>query len=235
MYEAYKRILNALNLEKHLTARQITRLLYPQEYASDETRSRAYQRVSRNLQYLRAKSLLKSKSYGLSKEEGSADYLWSLRQHPIIKEMELEPPRSEVHSFKYKHERDCGEVFVSLALTGRLYGWEAHRRIAKGIIPDRHGWLENLSQYIERERGTQDKVESKTLNYMKHFRETKEPFDVLYVVNSEREVEDAVEIFYCLGCTDNYQAAVFNEFVSDPLACHITTAKRTFQLHERIQ
>jgi hypothetical protein len=219
--------------------------MYPREYSLAATRRRAYDRISKNLQTLRRQNLLKSKSYGLTKEEGAADYLWSLKAGKPLQlandelseeeEIQLIPPRTEIHSSKYKHERDCGWVFVALVLTGRLHGWTLHKKISKDIIPDRHAWITNLSQYIERERGTQRKIEQKTINYLNYFRETKAPFDVLYLVNSENEVEEAVKIFHRLRCPDNYQAAVFDEYSEEPLNCLLTTARRTFPLLSRLQ
>ena len=126
-------------------------------------------------------------------------------------------------------------MFVTLVLTVKFYGWTPHQKISKDIIPDRHAWITNLSQYIERERGTQKKIEQKTINYLNHFREAKESFDVLYLVNSENEVKDAVKIFHRLKCPDNYQAAVFDEYVEEPLNCLLTTARRTFPLLNRLQ
>jgi hypothetical protein len=82
----HERILNALNLEKHLTGRQLARLLYPSEY-SPETTNRAYERVMKNLKSLQESGLLKSKSYGLGRE-----MLWSLTSRKIVKDLGYTPP-----------------------------------------------------------------------------------------------------------------------------------------------
>lgn len=211
MYEAYERILKALDLEKHLTARQITRLLYHEEYRSEENRSKAYQRIAANLQYLRNQNLLKSKSYGLGK-----DYFWSLRKHPIISELGFEPPSAEVHTFKYEHEKECAEVFVSLALTGRLHGWQAHKRISKGIIPDRIAAFSDRKYFLEIERGTQDKIPSKTENYRRYFRETGEEFNVLFLVKDEKTLEESVKKLERMNASGHYLVGVFSEFTEDP-------------------
>lgn len=217
MHEAYERILKALALEKHLTQKQITRLLYPGDWTSDDGKRRAYGRISKNLLYLRKQSLLKSKCYGLGK-----DYFWSLRKHPVITERVLEAPRSEVHTFKYEHEKACAEVFVSLALTARLYDWQAHRRISKGIIPDRLADFGNRIFYLEIERGTQDKIVLKTENYRRFWRETNEDFYVLFLVKDEKTLEDAVRKLEGTNAADHYLVGVFSEFTDDPLNAILT-------------
>src|SRR5687767_9099277 len=135
MHEAYKRILLALNLEKWMSPRQIAQLMYPAEYR-DQWR-KPYDRIIKNLRSLHQKDLLRFKDYGLGKEN-----LWALKPHPIIKEFEYEPPKAEIHSFKYEHEKACADVFVTLTLTGKLYDWKAHKKLTKGIIPDRTAHLE---------------------------------------------------------------------------------------------
>lgn len=175
MHEAYQRILKFLNLEKHLTARQIAEVMYPGEG------EKAYQRVSKNLNYLKTKSLLKSKSYGFAKEN-----LWSLRQHPIIKELDLSPPRGEVHTFKYDHEKLCADIFVLLYSTGNLYSWGQKK--LSGIIPDRYFEYGDRLVYLELERGTQDqkRIIGKLQAYKKWFRETGEKFHVWFVVIDDK-------------------------------------------------
>lgn len=226
MHEAYERILKALSLEKHLTARQITRLLYPQEWRSD-AQNKAYGRINKNLLYLQKQNLLKSKSYGLGK-----DYFWSLRKHPVIAELGYEPPRAEVHTFKYEHEKQCAESFVALALTKKLYDWQAHKRISKGIIPDRIAYLENRAFYLEIERGTQDKIIQKTENYRSFWRETKSDFHVLYLVKDEKTLEDSVRKLEVANASDHYLVSVFSEFTDDPLRAILTSTQRSISLSE---
>lgn len=226
MHEAYERILKALSLEKHLTQKQITRLLYPQEFGSD-AQNKAYGRINKNLLYLQKQNLLKSKSYGLGK-----DYFWSLRKHPVISDLGYEPPRAEVHAFKYEHEKQCAEVFVSLALTEKLYDWQGHKRISKGIIPDRIANLENRTFYLEIERGTQDKIVQKTENYRRFWRETKSDFYVLYLVKDEKTLEDAVRKLEAINASDHYLVGVFSEFTDEPLKAILTGTQRSVSLSE---
>src|ERR1043166_5500459 len=148
MHPAYERILKALNLEKHLTTRQLARLLYPDEYQKNQRK--VYDRLVKNLAYLKKENLLKSKDYGLGKEN-----LWSIKRHPLNKEQGYSPA-PDIHTFKYEHEKACGDVFVSLALTGKLYSWQAHKRIGR-VIPDRIAEMEDMI-YIEVEMGSQNKI-----------------------------------------------------------------------------
>lgn len=228
MHEAYKRILKSLDIEKHLTQKQITRLLYPEEFKSD-AQGKAYGRINKNLLYLKKQNLLKSKSYGLGKE-----YFWSLRRHPVIAELGFEPPRAEVHAFKYEHEKQCAEVFVSLALTEKLYDWQPHKRISKGIIPDRMARFENRTFYFEIERGTQDKVIQKTENYRKFWCETKEEFSALFLVKDEKALEDSVNKLEAANASDHYCVGVFLQFIDDPLNAVLTSAHRSISFLEML-
>ncbi len=179
--------------------------------------------------YLKKQNLLKSKSYGLGKE-----YFWSLRQHPVLAELGLEPPRSEVHAFKYEHEKQCAEVFVSLALTETLYDWQPHKRISKGIIPDRMARFENRTIYFEIERGTQDKIVQKTESYRKHWRETKEDFSVLFLVKDEKALEQTITKLEGINASDHYLVGVLPQFVDDPLKALLTSAQRSILLSEAL-
>lgn len=183
-----------------------------------------------NLLYLRKQSLLKSKSYGLGK-----DYFWSLRKHPVISELGYEPPRSEVHAFKYEHERLCAEVFVSLTLTGKLYGWQLHKRISKGIISDRIARFESKLFYLEIERGTQDKIVQKTETYRKFWRETKEDFSVLFLVNDEKTLEDSVNKLEETEASSHYFVGVFAEFTDDPMNAILTSPFKSVSLQNLLK
>jgi len=208
MIEAYQRILKALHLEKHQTGKQLARLLYPQEYAND-VKNKAYQRVMKNLKKLESEKLLKSKSYGLAK-----DKFWFLVKHPIITELGYAPPKSEVHTFKYEHEKDCAEVFVSLALTDRLMLWEGEGTQKKGFRHDRKFEIgeDSLPWYLEVERGNQmpQKLRVKIEQYIRHFHETKEPFHVVFTVQDEAAVEQLVYLFEEFKLGNHYSAVVFD-------------------------
>lgn len=155
-------------------------------------------------------NLLKSKSYGIDK-----DYFWSLKPHEIIRDLDLKPPKAEVHSFKYAHEKDCAEVFVSLALTEQLYGWEMHKKVGNGIIPDRTALLPE-TYYIEVERGTQDKIKQKLEAYQQYYRQTKEPFFVLFLVKDEKALTDGLKTLE--GSPNHYRIDIHSRFCSNPFS-----------------
>ncbi len=173
---------------------------------------------------------MKSKSYGLGK-----DYFWSLKKHPVIAELGYSPPRAEVHTFKYEHEKACAEVFVSLALTKKLYGWESHKRISKTTIPDRIANLERRIFYLEIERGTQDKIVHKTENYRTFFRETGEEFGVLFLVKDEKTLADSVKKLEAANASSHYLVGVFSEFTDDPLGAILTSPTSSVSLHDLVQ
>lgn len=117
---------------------------------------------------------------------------WALNKHAIIKELGYEPPRAEIHTFKAEHEKMCADVFVTLALTGKLYDWEAHRKLFKDTIPDRTADYGG-TVYIEVESGKQDKIREKAENYKRYFQETKEQFQVWFLVATQARYESGLE------------------------------------------
>jgi hypothetical protein len=127
-------------------------------------------------------------------------------------DIKLIAPRAEIHTFKYAHEKACAEVFVDLALTGNLYSWEAHKKIAKGIIPDRIAEMNTLT-YIEVEMGSQNKIKQKADSYKRFFYETKEPFHVWFLVKNEKQYSDGLEILR--DFTDHYQISTLEKFHAD--------------------
>ncbi|MGI8467749.1 MAG: hypothetical protein ACR2N3_04785 [Pyrinomonadaceae bacterium] len=161
----------------------MARLLYPDLYK--ENWRKAYDRIIKNLQSLRKSDLLKYKDYGLGK-----DNLWALKPHSIIRELGYFPPRAEIHTFKYEHEKTCADVFVTLALSGNLTDWQEHKKINKGIIPDRIADF-NGTVYIEVEMGSQNKIKQKADSYKKYFQETRQPFEVWFLLNEMRQLERA--------------------------------------------
>jgi hypothetical protein len=102
-------------------------------------------------------------------------------------------------------------------LTGELYDWQANRRISKGVIPDRLAKLSSKTFYIEVERGTQDKIASKTENYRRYFREKGEEFYVLFLVPDEKTLESAVHSLDKINASSHYLVAMFSEFIKDPM------------------
>jgi hypothetical protein len=169
----------------------------------------------KNLKYLQKNGVLKSKSYGLGR-----DVLWSLKPHPILKDYDVKPPTSEIHTFKYQHEKECAEVFVSLILADAVSDWHQHKKLSTGIIPDRTVEIDDFTLHIENERGTQGyaKVIKKLEKYKDYWRETREDFQVLFLV---KDPESFTQLFNEVRVP--YLAAKFDDFL-EPLTCTLFTA-----------
>lgn len=184
----------------------------------------------KNLKGMEKSGLLKSKSYGIGK-----DKLWFLANHKEVKELGYIPPKAEIHAFKYDHEKDCADVFVSLAITEGLYEWQGEGDQRGGFRHDRLFRVCPCTYYLERERGSQgpDKLRAKIERYMKHYKQSEESFNVLFTVDTEPEIERLGSLFKEFGLGNSYQIALHQEFVDDPLEALISTRFKdaTLQMH----
>lgn len=217
--EQHKRIFHGLHLEKHLTGRQLARLLYPDEY-SPETTNKAYQRVMKQLLRLQNDNLLKSKSYGLAEEK-----LWSLKKNKILLDLGYVAPKADIHKYRYDHEKSCGDIFVSLALTGSLYFWEGEGN-EKTLRWDRKFAIdETKDYYLEVETGSQDdgKLRDKLGRYVTFYRETKDPFHVLFSVKDEAAAKRMIALFGEFSLGSHYMVTVQSAFVSSPKTASVKT------------
>jgi hypothetical protein len=120
------------------------------------------------------------------------DTLWSLTGHKIVRDFGYAPPKAQIHRYKYEHEKACADVFVTLALTEKLHGWEAHTKIGKDIIPDRTADYGG-TVYIEVEMGSQDKIRQKADAYRQHFYQNKQPFSVWFLVDTDKLYQSGLE------------------------------------------
>ena len=185
--------------------------------------------MMKNLKTLEKENLLNSKNYELG-----MDKFWSLANHKFIKELGYEPPKSEIHRFKYEHEKGCGDIFVSLMLTGECTLWEGEGRAVKGFRHDRKFAFDKI-WYLENERGTQAPkvLRGKIDNYLKHYRETYDPFHVLFTVKDEPSLEQIIYLFDEYKLPNFYWATVIDDFVSDPLNAQITSRTSTNTLSKQ--
>ncbi|MEJ7863099.1 MAG: hypothetical protein WKF90_15830 [Pyrinomonadaceae bacterium] len=110
----------------------------------------------------------------------------------MTKDLGYEPPRAEIHAFKYEHEKACADIFVTLDLSGKLLGWEQHKKLGTSIIPDRTAILDG-TVYIEVEMGSQDKIKQKAESYTRYFQETKKQFSVWFLVKEQRHYDSGLE------------------------------------------
>jgi hypothetical protein len=141
----------------------------------------------------------------------------------LIQEFGYTPPKSEIHTFKYEHEKACGDVFVTLILTKKLYGWEMHKKIGKDIIPDRTADYDG-TVYIEVEMGSQNKIRQKAESYMRYFRETREAFDVWFLVKEQWQYDSGLEdlcdfpAHYSIELLDTFNQQKFSDTSSDTVS-----------------
>lgn len=184
----------------------------------------------KNLRTLEKDGLLKSKSYGLG-QEGKHKF-WSLARHPVIREFDLTPPKSEVHALKYDHEKMCADIFVALMNSGKLWAWLGEGNQKIGFRYDRGFKVDGRVFYLEAETGSQseDKWRGKIANYRKHYHSTHEPFNVLFIVPTEKLLERVARIFEELKTDDHYLVAVLDEFLQDPFTAQLTSRNDTFSL-----
>jgi hypothetical protein len=185
--------------------------------------------------------ILISESYGVKLE--GVEKLWRFFlvpnekypkriQEEIFKERGIDPKSSKVHKNTYLHEKACSEIFVSLALTGRLLEWKGEGDQKQGFRHDRLFRIDDRTFYVELETGSQDKTDwrEKVRAYQKLYNETRKPFHVLFVMPDEETLEELIEVFYELNTTPHYRACVFSEFVENPLTAQLTSSTDTIFL-----
>lgn len=148
--------------------------------------------------------------------------MWAIKPNPINRDLGYEPPRAEIHTYKYEHEKACADVFVSLVLSGKLIGWEQHKKIG-GIIPDRTATLDG-TVYIEVEMGSQDKIRQKAESYKKYFQETRQQFDVWFLVKDQLTYEKGLEYLrhfpsaYSIELLDVFNSQTSSDTSSDTVS-----------------
>lgn len=172
----------------------------------------------KSLKRLETSGLLKSKSYGLGKEK-----LWFLVKHRVVLDLGYTPAK-EVHAFKYDHEKDCADVFVSLALSDSLLEWEGEN-YKSGLTYDRKFRVDDRQFYLEVERGTQgnEKLRLKLERHIKYFRQKREPFNVLFTVKDEAALERVIYLLDEFKLGSAYAVVIHSEFVASPFTAQIST------------
>jgi hypothetical protein len=173
----------------------------------------------KSLKRLEVSGLLKSKSYGLAKEK-----LWFLVKHKAVSDLGYTPPKAEIHAYKYDHEKDCADVFVSLALSDSLLEWEGEGDQKIGLRYDRKFRVDDRQFYLEVERGTQgpEKLRAKLERYIKHYRKEQEPFTVLFTVKDEPALERIIYLFDEFKLGSSYCVVLQSELVNEALTARIS-------------
>ena len=194
----------------------------------------------KNLKKLETDGLLKSKSYGLSKEIFWQIYASKTENSPkknqekLLEELGYKSTNWEIHSSLYDHEKACADIFISLALTDTLMEWGGEGNQKSGLRHDRKFRIDDRIFYLEVERDSQgaDKLRDKLARYVKHYREKEEPFHVLFTVNNETELERLIYLFEEKRLNNSYAAVIHQDFISSPLSGLITTRFDTFRLSD---
>lgn len=184
--------------------------------------------MMKQLERLEAKKLLKSKSYGMGEEK-----LWRLRKSDLLTQLGFAAPKGDVHEYLYSHEKKCADVMVSLVLARLLVSWDGASDQKNGFRYDRRAELMGVSDpiYLEEETGSQKPKDwvGKIEQYQKHYRETGEVFNVLFLMPSS-SVDTMVKLFTERRTGKYYAATSHEDFVLDPLNALIRTSVGDFKL-----
>lgn len=217
-----EKILYALELQKYLTIKQLTRLIGRGD-------PKAWERIRKSVQRLKKGNLLVSKAFDLGE-----DHLVCLADNPIIHKLGYSPPNKEIHPLFYEHEIIRGDAFVSAALSGHLLEWE-WEPVVKKFVPDVLARFSDPIIYIEVERGKQNKAKliKKIENYLNLFRETRETFYVLFIVADD--LVDLMErIFEEMNLPQKYMFVTANAFIQDVLNAPLMSRKMSHTLSQLI-
>jgi len=195
----------------------------------------------KQLKVMEKEGLLRSDSYGLGVEK-----LWRIEAYSIPgspKRNQLEilklygvSETGRLDSYFYDHEIVHGWTFVALVLAGQLK--EYKRNFDPALKDDARFefgpdlWL----YYLEVEMGkhSDTRLEEKIRRYMKHYRETKEQFFLLFVELTEEKVESRLEMFERIEATQHYQVVLFSDLFKNPLKARISNIFDTFTLTEKL-
>lgn len=197
----------------------------------------------KNLRTLEKSGLLKSDSYGV--KTAGKDKMWRVftsavkdspkkNQDLVLEKLGFEVTGWKIHPNLYDHDKTTKEFFVSLVLTGRLEKWENEGDQKTGF---RHDALFKLTRdarmfYVETEMGTHNNstLKEKIEAYRKLFRQKKDSSRVLFVVPTEDDLKDMVNLFASAGATEEFLVVVQNEFIEAPLEASISNQYDTFRL-----
>jgi len=157
---------------------------------------------------MQSESLLTSKGNKITDER-----FWLIADTKVVKGLGYKPT-STIHPLLFEHERAIGDVFVSLATSGHLTGWDRGERPqlrddAQFFIDDDLYYLE-----VEMENHGVDRLADKLARYRKHFRETGEAFHVLFVM--KESVDKIRGVFAVERTTAHYKACLLSEIVTSP-------------------
>src|SRR6185369_17746662 len=143
---------SALHQEPRLTARQIARLIHPQNGASLQN-PEGYDKTNAMLNRMVTERSLDK----LARPHATLDFMYCLRR-----------TRKPLKLSNFDHERACADVFIGFARTGLLEAWEYYPKV--GLVePDRGARVSGIRQhlYLEIDRSTEplQRIDDKLTRY----------------------------------------------------------------------
>jgi len=170
-------ILDALVQEPRLSARQIARLIHPQDGASFQNPS-GYDKTNAMLNRMAEEKILVK----LTRPPARVDFLYSLK----------ESKRKALKYPSHDHEVACGDVYIGLKKSGALEEWTYYPHDFTTVDPDRKARLADIRQdlFLEVDRGTEPgwKLEKKILFYPPG------PYQVIFVAPDDTRAEQILRI-----------------------------------------
>jgi hypothetical protein len=162
----------------------------------------------KQVEQMKRESLLSFKPAKITDER-----FWLIADSKVVKDLGFKPTQP-IHPLYFDHEKAIGDIFVTLAVSGHLTGWDRSDRKLKD---DAQFNIDEDLYYLEMEMGNhgQAGLTEKVVRYKTHFRETGEQFQVLFVMNESAETIQRV--FETERTTSHYQACLLSEIVSNPL------------------
>jgi hypothetical protein len=162
----------------------------------------------KQIEKMASESLLTSKPSKITDEK-----LWLIADSKIARDLGYKstPP---IHPLYFEHEKAIGDVFVSLAISGHLTGWDRSDR--PKLRDDAQFYIDDNLFYLEVEMGNHgiDRLTEKVVRYKKYFRETGEPFHVLFVMKDD--LAKIQNVFASERTTIHYKSCLLEEVVTNP-------------------
>jgi hypothetical protein len=161
----------------------------------------------KQVEQMKRESLLSFKPAKITDER-----FWLIADSKIVKDFGFKPTQP-IHPLYFEHEKAIGNIFVELALTGHLTGWD---RTDRKLKDDAQFSIDENLYYLEMEMGNHGPaaLTEKVVRYKSHFRETEERFHVLFVMNETAQT--IKKVFETERTTPHYQACLLSEILSNP-------------------
>jgi hypothetical protein len=140
--------------------------------------------------------------------------MWIIANTAVVRDLGFKPTQP-IHPLYFEHEKAIGDIFVALAISGHLTGWD---RTDRKLKDDAQFYIDDDLYYLEMEMGNHgvDRLTEKVERYQHHYRETGERFTGLFVMSES--LETIRKVFEAKRTTPHYRACVLSELVDHPEA-----------------